>query len=101
MSARRIEENDLPDDELLRRHWDSGSGDAGVAFSVIYFRYRETVRDAMEAAGLSRTAAEERVGAVFIRGLNRESGGAPGGSLRDHLLAVAARVAVDPDWDVF
>jgi hypothetical protein len=84
------------DEELLRRYHDESADDDGEPFMAIYMRYREAVRAALEAAGLSPADAENRVGSVFIRALNeRERDGV---SLRERLLALAREIGADQHW---
>lgn len=92
---RTIRLDDLPDEELRRRWTDENFEDAGHLFIAIYNRYRQPVRDELEAAGLTPRDAEERVGSVFLRA--QESASA-GGSLREVLLTVARAVARDSNW---
>lgn len=86
----------LTDDAL----WSACVGDdpraSGEAFIGIYTRYRDTMRSAMEEAGLSGSEAENRVGSVFIRAL--DAGDARPIPLRTRLEEAARAVAADPDW---
>jgi hypothetical protein len=89
--------DDQSDAELLRRYHDESADDDGEPFMAIYMRYREAVRAALEAAGLSAADAENRVGAVFIRALNeRERDGRV--FLRERLLALAREIGSDQHW---
>lgn len=85
----------LPDEELRRRWTDEDFEDAGHLFIAIYNRFRQGVRDELEAAGLTPVDAEARVGSVFQ--LAQESASA-GGPLREVLLTVARAVARDTNW---
>lgn len=84
-----------PDDELLRAYRDPEHDDDGRALTAIYHRHREEVLDMLEAEGLTRREAEKRVGAVFLRALNREECNL---RLRDLLVNEARMVAHDADW---
>jgi hypothetical protein len=88
------------DAELLRAYLDPAAGDDGVAFNTIYCRYRDEVRQCLERDGLSAEEAENRVGSVFIRALDREPDDVPA-SLRELLLGVAHQVARDQHWAPF
>lgn len=87
-----------PDDELLRAYRDPELDDDGRALLAIYQRHREEVLQTLEDEGLPGRVAGERVGAVFLRALNREDSDHP---LRDLLLGEARVVAHDPDWMPF
>jgi hypothetical protein len=85
------------DEELLRRNQDDATDNDGEPFMAIYMRYRDTVRAALEAAGLSPADAENRVGAVFIQALN-DPPQRDGVLLRERLLALARDIEVSDDW---
>lgn len=88
--------DDLPDEELRQRWTDEEMEDAGHVFIAIYTRYRQAVRDELEAGGLSPLDAEARVGSVFIRA--QDSASAPNRPLRDVLLSMAREVGHDEKW---
>ena len=88
------------DAELLRAYLDPAVDDDGIAFNTIYARYRDEVRQRLELEGLSPQEAEKRVGAVFIRALDRDPEDVPA-SLPEMLPGVAKEVAHDPHWASF
>jgi hypothetical protein len=63
---------------------------------AIYMGYREAVRAALEATGLSPADAQNRVGSVFIRALNERQ--RDGVALRERLLALAREIGADQHW---
>jgi hypothetical protein len=85
------------DEELLRRYQDESADDDGEPFMAISMRYRDTVRAALEAAGLSPPDAENCVGAVFIRALNDppQRDEVP---LRERLFALARAIGGADNW---
>jgi hypothetical protein len=86
------------DAELLRAYLVPDND--GLAFNSIYCRYRDEVRACLEDEGLKSGEAEQRIGAVFIRALDRTPESGPD-SLREMLLGIAREVAHDPDWERF
>jgi hypothetical protein len=84
---------DVSDTDLLRR-W-LVEADEGETFLTIYGRFRQEVREALEAAGLQPMEAEDRVGAVFARAEATRHELPPETPLRHRLLAVARGVAAD------
>jgi hypothetical protein len=89
----------LHDNELLRRYRTPGTETvAAEAFIEIYRRYRARARNALEAEGLDRREAEQRLGAVFIRALDRRADIPAGMPLAELLMKAAREVATDPDW---
>lgn len=85
----------VSDTDLLRR-W-LVEVDEGETFLTIYGRFRQEVREALEAAGLQPMDAEDRVGAVFARVEATLHELPPETPLRHRLLAVARDVAADVD----
>ena len=86
------------DDDLLRAYRDTEQDDDGRALLTIFTRYRGEALQTLMEEGLSQHEAEERLGAVFLRGLNREDSDLP---LRDLLVSEARVVAHDPAWMPF
>ncbi len=86
----------LTDEALWCAYLGNDPQASGEAFIGIYTRYRDTMRTMMEAAGLSESEAENRVGSVFIRALDvNDARPIP---LRTRLEEAAGAVAADPDW---
>jgi hypothetical protein len=86
----------LTDEALWRAYVGDDPRAAGEAFIGIYIRYRDLMRSLMEAAGLSGSEAENRVGSVFLRALAASD--ARPIPLRARLENAARAVAADPDW---
>ncbi len=88
------------DAELLRRYHDESADNDGEPFMAIYMRYRDIVRAALEATGLSPADAENRVGSVFIQALN-DPARRDGVSFRERLLALAREIGADQHWQPY
>jgi hypothetical protein len=86
------------DDELLRAYRDPEMDDDGCALTSIFHRHRDAVLQLLLDEGLANGEAEERIGMVFLRALNREHADEP---LHDLLRMEAAEVVRDPDWRPF
>lgn len=86
------------DDELLRAYRDPEMDNDGCALTSIFRRHKDAVLELLRDEGLATEAAEERIGMVFLRALNREHADEP---LDDLLRMEAAQVARDPDWRPF
>lgn len=86
------------DDELLRAYRDPEMDDDGGASASIFHRHRDAVLQLLLDEGLASEEAEERIGMVFLRALNREHADEP---LRVLLRMEAGEVAHDPDWRPF
>jgi hypothetical protein len=84
----------VTDTDLLRRWLDDV--DEGETFIIIYGRFRQEVREALQAAGLQPMDAEDRVGAVFARAEATRHDLPPETPLRARLLAAVRAVAADP-----
>lgn len=67
----------------------------GRALPEIYRRHRDKVLQVLEDEGLPPREADDRIGAVFLRALSRDSSSEP---LRETLCDEARAVAHDPDW---
>jgi hypothetical protein len=83
------------DDELLRAYRDPEYDDDGRALLTILRRHLDFVVRGLAAEGLSVSASDDRVGAVFLRALNREVVDRP---LAAMLAEESRAVAHDPVW---
>ena len=81
------------DDELARRVLGDPAHEDGEAFLLMYARYRDVARAAMQSAGLALDDAERRVGGVFDRFLDRRAEYPTGRPLRAWLEQIAREVA--------
>jgi hypothetical protein len=83
-----LREDEQP--EMIRREF---IPEQAETFLAVYRRYRLTVREELEGAGLSPVAAEVEVGAVFVDFMNTAGELPPDAPLGPHVRELARRAA--------